>query len=95
MPKAFAEVGGKFVAVESSNKDLAKQARDLLRKAVDRNARDRELVRALADAATRWTKQADELRWRGSTGDELARFYKSKAESCINEAARIIAEGDR
>lgn len=90
MARAFAEVGGKFITVQADSTDVAKAARDLLQKAIDRNARDRELVRALTDAAIKWQRQADALTQPTS---ELKRFYVEKSRRAIDAAGRILAEG--
>jgi hypothetical protein len=92
MARAFADTGSGFVTVEARSPDVAEAARDLLQKAIDRNARDQQLVKALADAAVRWQKQADSIT---RPSDPLKTFYRDKARKAIHEAARIIAAGER
>jgi hypothetical protein len=95
MAKRFADTGSGFVTVEAWNKDIAEAARSLLQKAIDRNARDEPLIKALTDSAIRWRRQAESFRWRGPDAEGLRKYYLAKSQNAIDEAARIIAEGER
>ena len=84
----MAAVGDRLLTIEG-REYMVKSAGNAMHAVHDKAEAERNLVKALIEAAARYNKVADGYKWQGSTGAELERCYRDKANDALAKAARV------